>query len=119
MNGDFCEIVDELTTFHFHSFSNKIAIQELKKLKSKSLTETMEWEKCTESVEVPNEQSIEQVWTKVVTAHGTLFFGATYTALGSALEVYDQVVSTTKSVVESCADEDHIFLVGDFNRSTE
>ena len=38
---------------------------------------------------------------------------------GSPPEAYDQVVSTAKSVVESRADEDHIFLAGDFNRPTE
>ena len=62
---------------------------------------------------------MEQVWTRVMTSHGALFFGATYLPPGSPPEVYDQIVSSTKSIVESCAVEDHIFLVGDFNRPTE
>ena len=64
---------------------------------------------------VENAARIEQCWARIQLPEYALYLGGVYLPPGSDVSSYDQVISSTRMVIDSSDAADRILVFGDFN----
>ena len=64
---------------------------------------------------VENQANFEQAWTRIQLLDRSIFVGAVYVPPNSEAEAYNQVVKSTKGVLDIADPADYLFVGGDLN----
>lgn len=68
---------------------------------------------------VENECPVEQVWARLKLPGRSVYIGATYIPPNSTTSAHEQIVQSTKGVMEAADSSDYVLLMGDFNCPVE
>ena len=69
----------------------------------------------TSHVSVNNSQNVEQVWAKIQLTGKNIFIGAAYIPPNADPQAYEQLVTSTKEIMNQANPADNVFLTGDLN----